>query len=308
MYLNDSLITKVAWYYYMEGMTQEQIANYFNISRIKVIKLLDQARQENIVQFRIKGKGVHCLKIEQELQKHFNLLDVFVIPKSPNMLTRSLALAASQYLEEKIQPNDIIGLGWGETISKTVENLHIDPEMKLSFVSLTGGVKYYIPNSNSPSSANINRFNAKLYIIPSPFYVSSEDMAIQTLSEPSVKEILELASIANYFLVGIGSLSNDATVVREGNITENEMEILSRQGAIGDILGQFYDCNGNKLDTSIHKRLISFDINALKSKNNVIGIAGGHHKVQSIRGAINGGYIDILITDEDTAKELLEFK
>ena len=308
MYLNDSIITKVAWYYYMEGMTQEQIATHFNISRMKVIKYLEQARRENIVQFRVVGKGVNCLKIEEDLKKRFNLTDAFVIPKSLDSLTNSLSIAASQYLEDKVAKNDIIGFGWGETISKTISNLNITTDMNVSFISLTGGVKYYILNSDDTATTGLNKFNGKLYVIPSPFYVSTEDMAKQTLSEPAVKEILDLASMANYSLVGIGALVNDATVVKEGHISLYETEILSRQGAVGDILGQFYDSDGNKLDLPVHKRLVSFDIEKLKTKTNVIGVAGGHVKVPAINGALKGGYIDILITDEETAEELLSIE
>lgn len=302
MNINDNLITKVAWYYYMENMTQEQIAALIGISRFKIIKLLDQARKESIVQFKIRGKGVHCLHIENDIKARYALKDVFVTPRSPNSLINSLSLAASQYLEDLIKNDDIIGFGWGETISKTIMSLNVDPELKTSFVSLTGGVKYYIPSNDGYSIGNVN---GRLYVMPTPFYMSTEEMAAQTLSEPSVKVIVDMALMANFVLVGIGTITNNATIVKENIISEDEMEILKRQGAVGDILGQFYDANGNKLDADIHKRIMGIDINTLKTKSMVIGVAGGPLKVEAIKGAIRGGYINVLITDEDTAEQLI---
>lgn len=304
MDFDRNLTTKVAWYYYMEKMTQEQIADYFGISRFKVIKLLDQARNENIVQFRIKGNGVNCLKIEQDLKRVYKISDTVVIPKSPKVLTNSLALAASQYLEDKIKDNDIIAFGWGQTVSMAIGNLRIDSNLHTSFVSLTGGVKYYLPFSDNASVGSSS--NSKLHVMPAPFYLSTEEMANNTKMEPSVKIIIDLARMANYYLVGIGPITNEATVIKENVITAGQMEILKRKGAVGDILGQFYDSNGNKLDAEIHTRIMSFDIDNLKEKGNVIAVAGGSEKIQAIKSALKGGYVDILITDEETAEQLIQ--
>ena len=112
--------------------------------------------------------------------------------------------------------------------------------------------------------------------------------------------------MADIAMVGIGPMSLDATYASFGYITPQEVENLRKQGAVGDILGQFYDKNGRKLDVTYHNRLIAVRLEKLKEMPHVIGIAGGEHKVDAIKGALRGGYIHTLITDERTALKLLE--
>jgi lsr operon transcriptional repressor len=94
--------------------------------------------------------------------------------------------------------------------------------------------------------------------------------------------------------------------VKEGYLNTSEMEIFKSMGAAGDLLSQFYDRNGNVLDLPLHKQLVSTDIHLLKSLNQVVAVAGGLEKREAIIGALKGGYIDVLITDEDVAKSLIE--
>lgn len=115
-----------------------------------------------------------------------------------------------------------------------------------------------------------------------------------------------MAELANIAVVGIGAVSADGTFASFGYITPQELEILRKQGAVGDILGQFYDRKGLKLDVEYHSRLIAVRLEKLKKMHHVIGIAGGAHKVDAIKGTLRGGYIHFLITDERTALKLLD--
>lgn len=304
MNLDQYLTTKVAWCYYMEGMTQERIAQEFHLTRFKVIKMLEEARDEKVVSFHIQGPGVNCLRIEKELISTYSLDDAFVIPSTSDDLVSAIATAASYYLADKVRAEDVIGFGWGQTTGKTISKIKVDSKLQASFVSLTGGVKYYIPYTDndeySPES-----LRAKLYVIPSPFYLSSEEMARRILQEPSVKVVFDLARTASFVLVGIGATTQDATVIKENIITWDQMGILRRMGAVGDILGQFYTAEGEKLNAELHRRIVGIDIDTLRGKPNVIGIAAGDEKVEAIRGALRGKYIRTLITDERTAEQLL---
>lgn len=305
MNLDQYLVTKVAWYYYMEGMTQEQIAKELHLTRFKVIRMLEEARTEKVVRFNIKGPGVNCLRVEKELIDAYALTDAFVVPDTTDNPIDSLAIAASYYLDDKVQSEEVIGFGWGQTTGKTISRVKVDSQLNASFVSLTGGVKYYIPYTDnvefSPDS-----LRSKLYVIPAPFFLSSEEMAARILKEPPVKIVFDIARTANFVLVGIGATTRDATVIQENILTWEQMSILRRMGAVGDILGQFFDADGNKLDAEIHKRIVGIDINTLKDKPDVIGVAAGDEKVEAIRGALRGHFIKTLITDESTAQKLLQ--
>jgi lsr operon transcriptional repressor len=304
----ENMLVKVAWYYYKENLTQNEIAELLDLSRTKVVRLLERARVEGIVQFQIKSKTGNCLSMEEEFKKVFKLRNVFIVP-TPNQkekLVDSLSKGAAQYLQNILQPHDLIGLGWGRAVSKMIDYLFLDSGSKISVVTLTGGVNYYLQNRRS-QDGGMERFQ-EIHIIPAPFLASSEEMANKFLTEPAINEILELGKLSKYIIVGIGGIYPDATIIQEEKMTVNELAFIKQQQAVGDILGQFYDIHGNVLDLPHHKRLIGAKLSILKALNNVIAVAGGEKKVEAIYGAIKGQYIQTLITDESTAVALLNME
>lgn len=305
---NENMLIKAAWYYYKENLTQNEIAVLLDISRTKVVRLLEKARVEGIVQFQIKGHERNCLSIEKEFKDIFSVRDAFIIPAplSEHELNNSLSKAAAQYLQNKLQPNDIIGLGWGKAVSRTIDFLSIEPNSNISVVTLTGGVNYYLHNRRS-QDGGMEKFQ-EIHVIPAPFLASTEEMADIFLAEPSIKEILDLAKLSKYNVVGIGGVYPDATIIQEEKMTINELTFIKQQQAVGDILGQFYDKNGRVLDLPHHNRLIGTPLSTLKELNHVIAVAGGDKKVEAIYGALKGNYIHTMITDEATAAALIKME
>ncbi|RLQ94879.1 sugar-binding transcriptional regulator [Falsibacillus albus] len=302
----QNLLIKVAWYYYKDNLTQTEISDLLHLSRNKVVRLLDRARAENIVQFHIKGDGVNCLEIEHTLMDAFAISNAFVIPTPKHDLSRSLAKAAAQYMENTIANHELIGFGWGEAVSRTIESLTIDPSITVSMVTLTGGVNYYFQKRDHSLEGGLDKFKGGIHVIPAPFLASTKEMAANMLSEPSVKDILDLASLSHHVVVGIGGLSKTSTIIKEEKMTLNELVYIKNQNAVGDILGQFFDADGEPLDLPHHERLIGTNISTLKDLNNVIGVAGGPKKIDAIYGALKGGYLNTIITDEETAKALIK--
>lgn len=91
-------------------------------------------------------------------------------------------------------------------------------------------------------------------------------------------------------------------------MTLNDLTFIKQQEAVGDILGQFFDRNGNVIPLPHHKRLIGMPLSALPSRKNVIAVAGGEKKIDAIYGALHGGYVHTMITDEETALSLLRLE
>ncbi|MBS4208229.1 sugar-binding transcriptional regulator [Bacillus sp. FJAT-50079] len=304
----ENLLVKVAWYYYKENLTQNEITALLGLSRNKVVRLLEKARAEGIVQFHINGHGVHCLEIEKELTSTFSLANAFVppTPSDVNSISNTLAKAAAQYLQNLLQKDDLVGFGWGKAVSDTIRNLSLETYNEISAVTLTGGVNYYFPNSYI-GNEGLSKFQ-KIHVIPAPFLASSEEMANQFLYEPSVRVMLDLAPLSKYVVVGIGGLSPDATIILEEKMTINELTYIKQNHAVGDILGQFFNINGEVLDLPHHSRLIGTKLHSLQQMNHVIAVAGGPSKIEAIYGALKGNYVDTLVTDEATAVSLLKME
>ena len=297
----ETLMARAAWYYYFQGLTQQQISDRIGISRIRVIRLLEQARRTGMIQFSLRRGNEERLRIEEKLMEIYGLRDVFVVPgpADPGQVNANIAEAASMYIIERLREGSVINIGYGDTPSRVLNNLATRTEHTITCVSLTGGVSYYLPNTRS------SIFNARLHLIPAPLLASSPEMADAIRQESSVSEISRMIGLAQLTVVGIGSMDGAATIFHSGILNSNDLLYLSMQGARGDVLSHFLDRDGQLVPSPIEERLVATSLEKLKSLNNVIGVAAGKIKVEAIRAVLRGRILDTLITDTETAEGIL---
>ena len=296
-----ALATKAAWYYYMEDNTQAQIAEVMGVSRAKVIRLLEEARAQGIVQFSFRKNDSQRVSAEQLLIDRFGLKDAFVIPTplDSSAINQSIAKGAAHYVSDHLREDGYLNIGYGDTVSRMLGFLAKNREESLNVVSLTGGVSYYLP------SVGTTAYSMHLFLTPSPLVVSSRQVRDALLDEKSLQDVSTMTEHADMSVVGIGAAVEGATVLRNGILNEGELAVLKMQGAVGDVLNHFMDKDGNLIQTEIEDRVISTDLDKLRQLKNVVGVAGGKDKVTAIKAVLNGGYLNVLITDSDTAAELL---
>ena len=296
-----TLATKAAWYYYMENYTQHQIAEAMGLSRAKVIRLLEDAKTDSIIQFNFRKDDSTRVSLEKNLIAAYGLNDAFVVPTPLNeaALTHTISRAAALYVSDHLRPGGYLNIGYGDTVSSMLGYLAKEHEDPINVVSMTGGVSYYLPSVSSTAYA------MHLFLIPSPLIVSSSEVRDALLGEKSIQEIYAMTEHADMSVVGIGAAVEGATVLRNGIIRESELAILKMQGSVGDVLNHFYDSEGNPITTEIENRTISTDIEKLRTMKNVVGVAGGSEKVAAIKAVLRGGYLNVLVTDSKTAEELL---
>ena len=296
-----ALATKAAWYYYMEDNTQAQIAEVMGISRAKVIRLLEEARAQGIVQFSFRKNDSQRVSAEQLLIDRFGLKDAFVVPTplDSSAINQSIAQSAAHYVSDHLREDGYLNIGYGDTVSRMLGFLAKNREESLNVVSLTGGVSYYLPTVGTTA------YSMRLFLTPSPLVVSSRQVRDALLDEKSLQDVSTMTEYADMSVVGIGAAVEGATVLRNGILNEGELTVLKMQGAVGDILNHFVDKDGNLIQTEIEDRVISTDLDKLRQFKNVVGVAGGKDKVTAIKAVLNGGYLNVLITDSDTAAELL---
>lgn len=296
-----TLATKAAWYYYMENYTQHQIAEAMGLSRAKVIRLLEDAKTDGIIQFNFRKDDSTRVSLEKNLIAAYGLNDAFVVPTPLNeaALTHTISRAAALHVSDHLRPGGYLNIGYGDTVSSMLGYLAKEHEDPINVVSMTGGVSYYLPSVSSTAYA------MHLFLIPSPLIVSSSEVRDALLGEKSIQEIYAMTEHADMSVVGIGAAVEGATVLRNGIIRESELAILKMQGSVGDVLNHFYDSEGNPITTEIENRTISTDIEKLRTMKNVVGVAGGSEKIAAIKAVLRGGYLNVLVTDSKTAEGLL---
>ncbi len=298
--MNSYLLTKIARLYYEEGYTQQEIANRLAISRPQISKLLKKARKQGIVKIEIIDKEEDFGVLEIKLSKKFSLNEVIIAP-SLNDIKTALALKGSEYLKRILRDDLVISLSWGSTLRKLVDIADIRKNYKMEIIPIMGGMGN---KGNKITSSEIARTLAEktggiYYVIHAPVIVKTAEMKEGLLKEEVIGEIFKKAKKADFAFVGIGKITDTSTMIREGYLEEKDFQLLKKENVIGDICATFFDIQGNVIDTELSKRIIGLDVRELKDSI-VVGIGGGEEKREAILGALRGGFLDVLITDEET--------
>lgn len=293
-------VTKVAWYYYVENLTQQKIAEIMGVSRITVNKMLDEARNKGIIQFNIPLQNLKKIELENKLKEKYNLEDVLIIPTGEEDNLKSiLGKAAAIYIENLLENNSYINIGYGETLNSLIDNLTKTSEKSFSIISLTGGVMPYLPyysNSNNKLSLNL---------IPAPLFMDNLVAAEKIQQEKSVQDIFDLSSLASLSVTGIGELSEEATIQKTGIVSSMDLKKMKMKGAVADILMHFIDKDGNLIQSEYENKLISTSLEKLRGMKNIIAVAAGDKKVNAIDASMKTRIFNRLITDENTARQLI---
>lgn len=302
------LIERIAWMYYMVGMNQEKIAKTFNISKSKVSRLLKKAEKLGIAEVRLNLRNrVYYPELELQLREVFDLVDCFVIPSSGQVDDGFFYATAAQYAEEVIKPGDMIGVAWGQTLHRVFS--YIDQHRDFSTVTvvqLLGGLAAAEPSWNVYDITKFFR-NAKCLYLYSPAIVSCPETRRYLMREPAIKRVFEAMNRVNKAFLGIGDVSEECSLFKAGFLNAEQLIELVQRGAIGDVVGRFFNIEGEPIRWDVDDRIIGITLEQLKNIPLRIAVATGKRKVKPILGALRRHYINALVTDYETAREVLEF-
>jgi len=302
------LRVRAAWLYYVEDMTQEQIARYMHISRAKVIRLLASARETGIVRIRIEGRASEQIALERQRVATLGLGDAIVVPAPADEaeIATVVGHAAGTYLSDQVTDGMSLGVGWGVTLHMSLKALGGQPFQRLSVVSLLGGMTHSRPVNPSAVARRIaDAFGADCYQLTAPVVVADESVRTALWSEPGLRELLERARRVDLALVSVGDVSEEATLFRQGLLPRSALASLQAAGAVGDVLCHFIDADGKVVDHPVNRRVIAVDLDDLRRVSKVVVAAGGRRKVAAIRAALKATGAGVLITEAAAARGLL---
>ncbi|WP_130832848.1 transcriptional regulator LsrR [[Erwinia] mediterraneensis] len=299
----EELLARTAWFYYHDGLTQNEIGDRLGLTRLKVCRLLEKGRQSGVIRVQINSRYEGCLHLEDALLQRFGLQQVRVLPHTDSNINERLGIGAAHLLMNLLKPDQLLGIGFGEAAMSTLQHLSgFIGSQGLSLVTLSGGVGTYMRGIGQLDTA------CGVSIIPAPLRTSSATVAAIFRQESSVRDVMLTASAADVAIVGIGSLNQklQATILRSGYISEGEQQLFSRKGAVGDVLGYFMQRNGEPVEhLPIHDELVALSPDELRLIPTVVGVAGGVEKAEAIVAALQGRRINALVTEESTAQAML---
>ncbi|GAA0232066.1 sugar-binding transcriptional regulator [Marinomonas primoryensis] len=305
---DGSLAIRAAWLHYVGGLTQAAVAKRLGLTSVKVHRLISKAVAEGAVKVTIDGNVTECVKLENQLIAKFGLSQCTVAPDlgEEGIPLRALGQAGASYLRNVLatQSNITIGLALGRALAAVVHQLPKLETSDIRFVSLLGGLtRDYSINRDDVLHWIAAKTGAPAYTMPVPLLANSVEDRTVLLNQKGVKEVFSMANNADIKFIGIGTVAQTAQLVASGPIKPEEIIEIARSGAVGEVMGHFYDENGRIIETSLSARMLSVSLEG--HKGDVIAVSGGEEKVEAIRAALKGDLLTGLITDELTARAIL---
>jgi DNA-binding transcriptional regulator LsrR (DeoR family) len=301
---DEQFATRAAWLYFVAGLTQAQIGKSLGVNRIRVNRLLAQAREQGLVQIRITGRLAQCVALEEQLKGRFKLASTIVVPTPPDQeaVPAVIGSAAGEALAERLADGMAVGVGWGRTLRLSLRAVPRRSLRRLSVVSLIGGLtRGAAMNPYETASHLADLLDAQCYYIAAPALTDSEASKRVLMDQPMLKDVFEKGEKVDLAFVSVGGLTLSGTMMRVGLIGKNDMASLKLASAVGDICVHWIDAQGRVVDHPLNRRAVALAPGKLTSIPCVILASGGRHKIAAVHGALAGGMVDVLITDEATA-------
>lgn len=309
--IDHELLLKAAILYYEQNMNQEQIANAIGISRPKVSKVLQVAKQEHLVEFFIKDVNKDVVELELTLQQRYKLNDVKVVStrynRSEEAVINQVGLLAARYMQQILDQIKTIGIGWGNAVSHFVAETNYLIASNVTIVPLVGGLG--LVNLDVHASRLVSELAIKLRSQYSTFYApviaESAQVAQELKSSALVSSSLKAARDVDVAFIGVGNEVRSSTWHKLNYITETETEELEAAGAVGDVVANFFDVNGHTIKNDFADRLIGITIEELKEIPDVVLMAVGEQKAKNVQIMLDNNIVSTLFIDQSIAEKLV---
>ena len=302
---------RVAYYYYKEGLTQEDIAKRMKMSRQRVNRIISSCIDLGIVTINIEGLDNSNLELETKLEDKYGLKEVRIINETADeQKIQELGIEGGKYLRSILKDNDIIGFSRGRNTSALVDFLPEDVEYphNITVTQLMGSA--IETNENTAVDETVYHFAAKLHAKASrlyaPIILSNEELRDSFIQEPYFEKSYEVIKKCDIAVVGIGTASSRwKHMISLYDIADKEQTEWAKDVA-GEVCTHFYNSEGAAIEPPFRNRIISILLDDYMKIPVRIGVAGGKDKTEAIAAAIKGDYINVLITDLQTARQLME--
>lgn len=317
---NDVMV-RAAWLYYVAEKTQNEIASILGLSRVKVARLIADARTSGIVTIDIDHRLSAQSELEERIRTKFDLKFCYITPPSDDedaggesrdvqeaVARRGVGMVAARFLRTVLMQEQsketVIGLAWGRTISAMADAFLPVNTPDVQFVSLLGSLT---------RSASANPFDVVQKIasktggqakyLPVPFIADSEEDREVFIQQRVVQDIIRTAMRAQACFISVGECDSGSFLSRYGYLSKEDLAALNELGAVGDTLGLFFDENGNYIDSQICRRTLAINLSDL-SHSDIILLSAGIAKVHATHAILKAGFITGLVIDAESAKQL----
>ena len=311
-YEEHDLLAQVASMYYEQEMTQNEIAAELGFSRVKVYRLLKQARAEQVVQIIVHWPIKRNSGLERKLVDTFSLQEALVVrsmPETNSTTLRRVAQTGARYLERVLKEGMTLAVCIGRSTYEVIHAIRPGFQVGIDVAQAMGSIPFAIQEFDSGTLARelAQKLGGRVHYLSSPMMADSPEAAEVLRSQRSISRTLTAARQADVALLGIGNLELEtSSLVKAGSVLPEELTTLVNAGAIGDIGGQIITRKGQLHTCEYNQRFVGLTLEELGAVPITIAVATGREIAKAILGALHTGVVKVLCTDDQTASEVLQ--
>ena len=313
------LLAEVGELYYLHGRDQSSIAEEVGTSRSNISRLLTEARRRGIVDIRINHPLGRALELERRLETEFGLEEARVLASRSRRTNEQRTEAldtpdrvgqlGAGYLLEVLTDELTIGVSWGTSLEALVNAVAPSRPHAVQVVQLLGGLSWVSQSLSGHVLGRrlADRLGGSFAYLHAPAIVDSTEARDLLLRQEGIADILAQGRGADLALLGIGSLGTGSSraLFSRPELTSAERKEIRSSGAVGDICARLFDRDGHPCVLSANQHVVGLELEDIKAIPRRVGVARGLEKVAGITGALRGGLVNVLVTDEETAVRVL---
>ena len=309
---HQELLARVSAMYYEQEMTQNQIASTLELSRVKIYRLLKEARESQIVRILIDWPIKRAADLEARLTKQFGLDRALVLQTGATdsaLLLRQIGQLAARYLEGVLVDDASMSICFGSTTYEVISAIRVDFQANVKVMQGTGSLSHALKEYDSSALTRqlAQKLGGEALYLSSPLLADDAESAAVIREQAVVGRALEQVRRADIALVGIGDLHPATSgFVRAGVAESQQLREYRNAGAVGDMAWQIFDRSGRLFPCELNQRIIGVTLDELRAVPQTIAVAVGLNKAAAIFGALQSGALNVLCTDEETASRVLE--
>lgn len=307
----DAFTAEVCWHYYINELTQAEIAKAMGVTRLRVNQAIQRARAIGMVKIEIESPFLPRFDLQDQLQRRFGLERAIVAPSSPASYDYHGATGAAlaSYLLERLRTGDWrrVGVSWGMTLQCAIDRMiqHSYPEIEV--ISMIGGTsRGEAFNAFSIASGLAGRLGASYSLLAAPVFLSPQVDRAAFLSQGIFTEHCAKLDRLDAAILTASDISPLSYLIRSGLPAGFDATELTARGAIGDVVGRFLDEAGRVVATQLDESTIGIELDVLRRVPERMLAAAGPHKVAIIRAVLSAGLANGLVTDDVTARLILD--
>ncbi|QUL81196.1 sugar-binding domain-containing protein [Brevibacterium sp. SMBL_HHYL_HB1] len=300
--------------HFENGLTHQEIATLFNLSRVKVTRLLAEARQAGIVEIRVHSDERPFFEVEKALADHFALKGVWVSPPIETNINsdhsvdnRLLGVTGAEAMQMMLRRAKRVVMGFSAAVSASAGSLQEFAAPELEIFPLAGGRAGRASGSNPQElvTSVARATGGQSFQLPAPLIAADSRVYEALMNRAGCAAVLEEAAQADLLIVGVGVAHDVAPVFRQ-QVSQSDLEEIAHSAAVGDISARFFDAKGHALTEDLDRRVVGLTLDEMRRIPNRMAIAGGLAKVEAVRAVVSSGLVNYLVTDLACAEDLIK--